>query len=92
MNPYLARNNVDATADYGWPNIDVAGVAAIRPPHVVRRPAHTAFKWIGTVAGVSGAILIALNLGLVIYGFGLLLRAARYERAEIRLCWALKWL
>jgi hypothetical protein len=30
-------------------------------------------KWIGTAAGVSGAIMIALNLGLVIYGFGLFL-------------------
>jgi hypothetical protein len=30
-------------------------------------------KWIGTGAGVSGAIMIALNLGLVIYGFGLFL-------------------
>jgi hypothetical protein len=33
----------------------------------------TAAKWIGTAAGVSGAIMIALNLGLVIYGFGLFL-------------------
>ena len=40
-------------------------------------------KWIGTAAGVSGAIMIALNLGLIIYGFGLSLRAARYERAAI---------
>jgi hypothetical protein len=32
-----------------------------------------AAKWIGTGAGVSGAIMIALNLGLVIYGFGLFL-------------------
>lgn len=30
-------------------------------------------KWIGTAAGVSGAILVALNLGLVAYGFGLFL-------------------
>jgi nicotinamide riboside transporter PnuC len=30
-------------------------------------------KWIGTAAGVSGAILVALNLGLVVYGFGLFL-------------------
>jgi nicotinamide riboside transporter PnuC len=30
-------------------------------------------QWIGTRAGVSGAIMIALNLGLVIYGFGLFL-------------------
>ncbi|MGD9924060.1 MAG: hypothetical protein AB7V13_21855 [Pseudorhodoplanes sp.] len=35
--------------------------------------ALTATKWIGTAAGVSGAIMIALNLGLVIYGFGLFL-------------------
>lgn len=30
-------------------------------------------KWIGTVAGVSGALLIALNLGVVGYGFVLFL-------------------
>jgi len=36
-------------------------------------PWLTAAKWIGTGAGVSGAIMIALNLGLVIYGFGLFL-------------------
>ena len=35
------------------------------------KPALIAAKWIGTTAGVSGAIMIALNLGLVIYGFGL---------------------
>lgn len=32
-----------------------------------------AAKWIGTAAGVSGAILIALNLGIVVYGFALFL-------------------
>ena len=36
-------------------------------------PWLSAAKWIGTGAGVSGAIMIALNLGLVIYGFGLFL-------------------
>lgn len=30
-------------------------------------------KWIGTAAGIAGAILIALNLGIVAYGFGLFL-------------------
>ena len=35
--------------------------------------ALSATKWIGTGAGVSGAFMIALNLGLVIYGFGLFL-------------------
>jgi hypothetical protein len=30
-------------------------------------------KWIGTGAGVSGALLIALNLGVVGYGFVLFL-------------------
>ena len=30
-------------------------------------------KWIGTGAGVSGAILIALNLGIVAQGFALFL-------------------
>jgi hypothetical protein len=39
----------------------------------IKPAALTAAKWIGTGAGVSGAILIALNLGLVIYGFGLFL-------------------
>jgi hypothetical protein len=34
----------------------------------IKRVALTAAKWIGTGAGVSGAIMIALNLGLVIYG------------------------
>ena len=33
----------------------------------------SAAKWIGTGAGVSGAILIALNLGIVVYGFALFL-------------------
>ena len=32
-----------------------------------------AAKWIGTSAGVSGAVLVALNLGLVSYGFLLFL-------------------
>lgn len=32
-----------------------------------------AAKWIGTAAGVGGATLIALNLGMVIYGFTLFL-------------------
>ena len=39
----------------------------------IKPAALTAAKWIGTGAGVSGAIMIALNLGLVIYGFGLFL-------------------
>lgn len=30
-------------------------------------------KWIGTTAGVSGAVLIALNLNVVVYGFVLFL-------------------
>jgi hypothetical protein len=30
-------------------------------------------KWIGTAAGVSGAMMIALNLGIVGYGFALFL-------------------
>jgi hypothetical protein len=30
-------------------------------------------KWIGTGAGVSGAVLIALNVGLVSHGFALFL-------------------
>lgn len=33
----------------------------------------SAAKWVGTVAGVAGAVLIALNLGMVIYGFWLYL-------------------
>jgi hypothetical protein len=34
----------------------------------IKPAALTAAKWIGTGAGVSGVIMIALNLGLVIYG------------------------
>jgi hypothetical protein len=30
-------------------------------------------KWLGTVCGVAGAIMIALNLGFVAYGFALFL-------------------
>ena len=30
-------------------------------------------KWVGTVTGVAGAVLIALNLDVVAYGFGLFL-------------------
>ncbi len=30
-------------------------------------------KWIGTATGVTGAVLIALNLDVVAYGFGLFL-------------------
>ncbi len=30
-------------------------------------------KWVGTITGVAGAIVIALNLGFVIYGFYLYL-------------------
>jgi nicotinamide riboside transporter PnuC len=30
-------------------------------------------KWLGTVCGVAGAIMIALNLGVVAYGFALFL-------------------
>ena len=33
----------------------------------------SAAKWIGTVTGVAGAMVIALNLGFVIYGFYLYL-------------------
>jgi hypothetical protein len=33
----------------------------------------SAAKWIGTGAGVSGAIVIALDLGIVVYGFALFL-------------------
>ena len=33
----------------------------------------SAAKWIGTSAGVSGAIVIALDLGIVVYGFALFL-------------------
>lgn len=32
-----------------------------------------AAQWIGTAAGVFGAILVALNLGLVAYGFAFFL-------------------
>jgi len=33
----------------------------------------SAAKWISTGAGVSGAILVALNVGVVAYGFALFL-------------------
>jgi drug/metabolite transporter (DMT)-like permease len=33
----------------------------------------TSAKWIGTTLGVAGAILIALNIGAVVYGFILFL-------------------
>jgi hypothetical protein len=33
----------------------------------------SATKWIGTGAGVSSAIVIALDLGIVVYGFALFL-------------------
>ena len=33
----------------------------------------SAAKWIGTVTGVAGAMVIALNFGFVIYGFYLYL-------------------
>ena len=35
--------------------------------------ALSAAKWLGTAAGVIGAVLIALNLGLVVFGFALFL-------------------
>lgn len=35
-------------------------------------------KWIGTGAGVSGAALIALNLGFVVYGFALFLLSSAF--------------
>lgn len=38
-----------------------------------RHPALAAAKWVGTGAGIAGAVLIALNLGIVVYGFGLFL-------------------
>ena len=30
-------------------------------------------KWLGTAAGIAGAVLVALNLGVVGYGFALFL-------------------
>ena len=30
-------------------------------------------KWVGTAAGIAGAMLVALNLGVVGYGFALFL-------------------
>ena len=36
-------------------------------------PLLQAAKWIGTAAGIAGAILIALNIGFVDYGFVLFL-------------------
>jgi hypothetical protein len=39
----------------------------------IRPAALTAAKWTGTATGVTGAIIIALNLGLVVPGFSLFL-------------------
>ena len=39
----------------------------------IQRKALSTAEWTGTVAGVSGAILIALNLGVVVHGFALFL-------------------
>ena len=36
-------------------------------------PGLSVAKWFGTVFGVAGAIMIALNLGVVAYGFALFL-------------------
>ena len=36
----------------------------------------TAAKWTGTATGVTGAIIIALNLGLVVPGFTLFLMSS----------------
>ena len=33
----------------------------------------SAAKWLGTVCGIAGAIMIAFNLGVVAYGFALFL-------------------
>lgn len=30
-------------------------------------------KWLGTFTGVAGAIIIAMNVGMVVYGFALFL-------------------
>ena len=36
-------------------------------------PLLIAAKWVGTALGVGGAVLIALNIGAVVYGFMLFL-------------------
>jgi len=36
-------------------------------------PMWLAAKWVGTIAGIAGAALIALNIGIVGYGFVLFL-------------------
>lgn len=33
-------------------------------------------KWTATVAGIAGAVLVALNIGLVAYGFALFLASS----------------
>ena len=42
-----------------------------------RRPSDTipllAAKWLGTAAGVAGAAIVALNLGVAVHAFGLFL-------------------
>lgn len=41
--------------------------------HAIMMAWLSAAKWIGTSAGVSGAVMVALNLGLAVYGFALFL-------------------
>lgn len=41
-----------------------------------RSPFLTTTKWAGTVTGVLGAVLIALNIGAVVYGFMLFLASS----------------
>jgi hypothetical protein len=38
-----------------------------------RTPMWLAIKWVGTFTGIAGAVLIALNIGIVGYGFVLFL-------------------
>ena len=38
-----------------------------------RTPMRLAIKWVGTFAGIAGAVLIAVNIGIVGYGFVLFL-------------------
>src|SRR3546814_10668457 len=40
---------------------------------VLGRTALSAAKWMGTVTGVVGAVIIAANLGMVVFGFAFFL-------------------
>lgn len=52
---------------------DGSSLRSTDPRPLVIGDALTTAKWIGTATGVTGAVVIALNLGMVVFGFGLFL-------------------